>query len=208
MKIEVPTSWYDVPWNLFEEISAIGAANLEDSEKEIMLISKICGISVEEVMDLDAASISAIDSRLQFLREKPEKKMPSAVWECRGRRFRVDLYPAAFKASQFIDYKVISGMEIDRKIARLICCFLYPEGKEYNEGYDLEEVVDYVNTNMSVPEVTGYADFFMLQYRAYADSLAGYSMRLLKRSGIPRRERRRIAESLRKGRDLIRSFGT
>lgn len=210
MQITIPTSWNEISWSLFDRISSINSLELTQAEKIMKLISEVCGITVNEVKAMDASDIATIEQKISFLSEKPgERKIPSDTWECAGQKFHVDLYPAKFTAAQFIDYKVISEMDdIDRKIPRLIACFMYPEGKSYGEGYDIEWLVDFINEHMTVPEVTGYSNFFTVQYKAYASSLLESSMRRLSRQkGMSGQERKQLKEMLRNGKALINSFG-
>ena len=118
--------------------------------------------------------------------------------------------PASWTAGQFLDYKVLAGEDIDKQAARLIACFVYPEGAAYNDGsYDVEDVVNDINEYMTVSEVTGFTDFFMLQYTAYARALLAYSERKIKRlKGISKQDKKKLLEQMSKNKDLISAIGT
>lgn len=209
-RIQVPTKWEEVTVRQFDELLAASQnKDLTIAEREIKIMSILTGLSVKEVSSLDAPNFQAISDKLNFLNTKPSKVMPKDKITLNEKEYHVDLYPKNFTAGQFLDYKVIAGEEIDKKTARLIACFLYPVGAHYNDGsYDVEEVVNTINEYMSVVEVTGYTNFFMIQYVAYANSLLEYSKRQLKRSrGMSKQEKKEALKTLDNAKASIASFG-
>lgn len=209
--IKVPSNWNEVTLTQFDRLLELSNdKDLTVAEREIKLIAVLTGLSYSEVANLDAPSFQAISNSLGFLNTKPEKIMPKVEFELNGKKYHADLYPKNFLAAQFLDYKVIAGGEIDKKSARMLACFIYPSGAKYNDGsYDVEDVVNDINEYMTVSEVTGYTDFFMLQYKAYSDSLLAYSIRTIKKSKeISQQEKKEILKKLEQGRALINSFGT
>ena len=210
MQITVPSKWEEVTVKQFDELLAASQdKDLTIAEREVKIISILTGLSIQDVLNLDAPSFQAISDKLNFLNTKPSKVMPKDKITLNEKEYHVDLYPKNFTAGQFLDYKVIAGEEIDKKTARLIACFLYPVGASYNDGsYDVEDVVNTINEYMSVVEVTGYTNFFMIQYVAYANSLLEYSKRQLKRSrGMSKQQKQEVLKNLDKGKALINSFG-
>ena len=208
--IQVPTGWNDVKLEQFDKLLEISNdKDLTIVEREIKLIAVLTGLSYSEVANLDAPSFQAISNNLGFLNTKPQKIMPREEFELNGKKYHADLYPKNFLAGQFLDYKVIAGDEIDKKSARMLACFIYPAGAKYNDGsYDVEDVVNDINSYMSVSEVTGFTDFFMLQYKAYSVSLLEYSKRTIKKSKeISEQEKNEILKKLEQGKALINSFG-
>lgn len=211
MQITVPSKWEDVTVKQFDELLAASQdKDLTIAEREIKIISILTGLSIQDVLNLDAPSFQSISNKLNFLNTKPSKVMPKDKITLNEKEYHVDLYPKNFTAGQFLDYKYIAGEEIDKKTARLIACFLYPVGAHYNDGsYDVEDVVNTINEYMSVVEVTGYTNFFMIQYMAYANSLLEYSKRKMKKlKGISEQEKKELLKNLNKGKALINSFGT
>lgn len=208
--INVPTKWSEVTLKQFDELVEI--SNNKDytiAEREIRLIAVLTGLEISEVKTLDAPSFQLISNSLSFLNTTPEKVMPKAEFELNGKKYHADLYPNLFTAGQFLDYKVIATGDFDKKSARMIACFVYPTGVKYNDGsYDVEDVVNDINEFMTVVEVTGYTNFFMLQYKAYASSLLEYLKRKTKRlKGMSEQERNEVMKSLEKGKALINSSG-
>lgn len=210
MNIEVPTSWNEVTLKQFDKILEISNnKDLTIAEREIRLIATLTNTDISVIQYLDAPSFQNISNKLSFLNTKPEKKVPVDSFVLNGKDYHADLTPVNWTAGQFLDYKVLAGEDIDKKAARLIACFVYPEGAAYNDGsYDVEDVVNDINDYMTVSEVTGFTDFFMLQYTAYAKALLAYSERKIKRSkAISKQDKKKILEQMNKSKDLIKSFG-
>lgn len=210
MNIEVPTSWNEVTLKQFDKILEISNnKDLTIAEREIRLIATLTNTDISVIQYLDAPSFQNISNNLSFLNTKPEKKVPVDSFVLNGKDYHADLTPVNWTAGQFLDYKVLAGEDIDKKAARLIACFVYPEGAAYNDGsYDVEDVVNDINEYMTVSEVTGFTDFFMLQYTAYAKALLAYSERKIKRSkAISKQDKKKILEQMNKSKDLIKSFG-
>lgn len=210
MNIEVPTSWNEVTLKQFDKILEISNnKDLTIAEREIRLIATLTNTDISVIQYLDAPSFQNISNKLSFLNTKPEKRVPVDSFVLNGKDYHADLTPVNWTAGQFLDYKVLAGEDIDKKAARLIACFVYPEGAAYNDGsYDVEDVVNDINEYMTVSEVTGFTDFFMLQYVAYAKALLAYSERKIKRSkAISKQDKKKILEQMSKSKDLIKSFG-
>ena len=210
MKINVPTNWSEVTLEQFNKIIEISNnKDLTTVEREIRLVAVLTKMSITEVESLDAPTFQMITDKLIFLNTKPEKRVPVDSFVLNGKDYHADLAPASWTAGQFLDYKVLAGEDIDKKAARLLACFIYPEGAAYNDGsYDVEDVVNDINEYMTVSEVTGFTDFFMLQYTAFARALLAYSERKIKRlKGISKQDKKKLLEQMRKQRDLIKNFG-
>lgn len=211
MNIEVPTSWNEVTLKQFDKILEISNnKDLTIAEREIRLIAALTNTDISVIQYLDAPSFQNISDKLSFLNTKPEKKVPVDSFILNGKDYHADLAPVNWTAGQFLDYKVIAGEDIDKKAARLLACFIYPEGAAYNDGsYDIEDVVNDINQHMSVMEVTGFADFFMLQFTAFAKVFLGYSKRkIMKSKVISEQDKKRILEQMNKSKDLISAIGT
>lgn len=210
MQITIPNSWEDISWKKFEEIVELNKIELSELDKEIKLVSLMTGLTESEVRNLDANSYSVIEQKLHFLSTKPSNDKVRDEINLNGTLYHVDIISTAINAGQFLDFKVLQSAEnIDKRVPRLLACFIYPKGHKYNDGYDVEKVVDDINEYMSVPEVTSLSNFFIIQFKAYATSILRYLERKSKKwKQIPTQEKKKIQEALKEGRDLINAIGT
>ena len=210
MEIKVPTNWNEVTLKKFDKILELSKnADLTPVEREIRIVAALTDAEISVIQNLDAPTFQMITEKLVFLNNKPEKKVPVDSFVLNGKDYHADLAPRSWTAGQFLDYKVLAGTEIDKKAARLIACFIYPEGAAYNDGsYDVEDVVNDINDYMSVVEVTGFTDFFMQQYTAFAKAILAYLKRKVKKwKGTSTQEKSEIIKNLSRSEDLISSIG-
>lgn len=210
MEIKVPTNWNEVTLKKFDKILELSKnADLTPVEREIRIVAALTDTEISVIQNLDAPTFQMITEKLVFLNNKPEKKVPVDSFVLNGKDYHADLAPRSWTAGQFLDYKVLAGTEIDKKAARLIACFVYPEGAAYNDGsYDVEDVVNDINDYMSVVEVTGFTDFFMLQYTAFAKAILAYLKRKVKKwKGTSAQEKSEIIKNLSRSEDLISNIG-
>lgn len=210
MEIKVPTNWNEVTLKKFDKILELSKnADLTPVEREIRIVAALTDVEISVIQNLDAPTFQMITEKLVFLNNKPEKKVPVDSFVLNGKDYHADLVPRSWTAGQFLDYKVLAGTEIDKKAARLIACFIYPEGAAYNDGsYNVEDVVNDINDYMSVVEVTGFTDFFMQQYTAFAKAILAYLKRKVKKwKGTSAQEKSEIIKNLSRSEDLISNIG-
>lgn len=177
--VEMATSWDDVTLEQFEKLNNIKA---DDVLRQAEIVSILSGISVDDLMQMDADDYIALCNKTNFLKDAPRKCIPEPVLKVGDITYNVTLSAQQMNAGQFLDYKtIVFNDAIDRKLARLMLCFMVPVDHTYNDGYDVETHLNNLEKNMSVVEVTAYSNFFMLQYQAYSVAMLEYSMRQIKK---------------------------
>lgn len=210
IEITVPTSWNEITLDKFEDIIGIYSdKDLDLNQKEIKILAVLTGLSTEQIRSMSVGSYRKLLSTISFMKDPVEKRIPQDLIEIAGKRYHADIFPGNFTAAQFIDYKTIIEEDIDRKTARLLACFIYPEGSKYNDGsYSVDDIVDILNKNMKVPEVTAYTDFFILQWSAWSGAILEYSEKTLtKDPTISRDEKLKLKKSLTNARHTIQNIG-
>ena len=63
-----------------------------------------------------------------------------------------------FSYAQYVDFQAITSME-DQDLARLLSIFLVPEGYKYNEGYDIEEFIQLINSSLPITQAQDLSFF-------------------------------------------------
>ena len=210
MNIKVPSQWSEISLKQFEELVDISNdAELTDVERETYIISSLCNLSYNDVMNLDIESYGKILKALEFMNAPVEKKMPDNHVTLNGNEYIIELVPKNFTAAQFLDFKVIANKpELDKHTARMCACFIIPKGHKYNDGYDNELVVNDIYEYMSIEHVLAVTNFFFLQYKACAESLIRYSARQMKKSKLmSKTEKKKLSNELATARRLIQHIG-
>lgn len=196
-EITLPGSWEAVTIGQYESISEILSEECDIKDRTVKLISLLTDLERKEILGLDINEFNKITAALSFIKEKVPNRIPNETTVLDGKKYNVSLYPQKWVASQFLDYESIIGNESLMKTARLIACFVVPEGHSYNDGYDVESVVKSINDSMSLPEGLSYLNFFTIQYVSFAKAFLRYSARKVKRlTRIPKQERKMMMDQL------------
>lgn len=183
MKITIKNRWEDITLADMEKITDLQSVKMPDEEKMMDLISILTGINGDELAEIPMTDIITLSAELNFLAQPIPKKVVNPKPEICGRKFYHILNPEQILAGQFLDYKIILEQEhIDRKLARLIACFTIPEGHTYNDGYDTDELVNFLNENLSVVEGQSLVNFFTIQFNAYSAAILTSSIKKLKQA--------------------------
>lgn len=203
--ISVPTSWQDITLKQFEELQKVSSNDI-DGENRIMSI--LCNIDLDVIESMSFLEFRNIQSKLSFINEAPKPCIPAEKLIVNDRVIKVILNPAQMTAAQFFDYQNYMSNNVDKKIAKLCSCFMIPDGYNYNDEYDSVEWIDFLYNNLSVVEVQSYTNFFMLTYKAYAESFLQYSIKEVKKmKHLTKEEKKVIMKGLKEIKHLIKSGG-
>lgn len=179
MDIKIATSWDDVTLEMYDKIANI---NVTDEMDVLKIISILSNVDMKTVENITVAEFNELSSKLSFLKTDVKPKKPTENIIIDGIVYNVTLLPQNMTAGQFLDYRtILTSDDIDKKLARLMCCFMIPEGHKYNDGYDTETLVNVIYENMSMVEVSSYSNFFTVVFQAYVKVTLQYLEKELKR---------------------------
>lgn len=193
--IEIATSWDDVT---LEQLDRIEKVDTNDPFAGAEIISILSNVPIDDVLAFDLDTFTTLYNKTLFIKDTPRKCIPEAKLKVGDIVYNVTMNAQNMTAGQFLDYKSIMNMvDIDKKLARLMLCFMTPEGHEYNDGYDIDMHLNNIYKNMTVVEVTAYSNFFMIVFRAYSKAMLKYSIRKLKKDkSIPQETKKFLIERL------------
>lgn len=204
LEIKVPTSWQDVNIRKFEKLQEI---NNNDESADFKIVSVLCDLDIDVVESLPMNTFSEILNKLKFLSELPKPHKPAKQLIVNEQIVNCCLSSQEMIAAQFFDYKNYLSNDVDKKTARLLSCFMTPDGYEYNDGYDSEEWIDFLNENISVVEVQSYTNFFTLTFKSFAAAILQYSIRQVKKMKLSKEEKEMMLIPLQQTMDIIKSGG-
>ena len=188
---------------LYLDIDAVLQSDAEDIDKQVRIIALLDGTTPEAVLALPLKEYSAKAAATEFLRHDcPPISAPSRV-------ISGDLVLIPTKdftnitTAQYVDFQTFSKGGT-AKLPELIAVLLVPEGCNYNDGYDVAQVVRVVR-DLPLPVALGLSAFFFGQLvqsiQASLTSLESAAKSLPKAS---RAELERKAEDLQR---LLRGLG-
>ena len=149
----------------------------EDLDKQVEIISILSGIPLSEVLLLPLADYSSMAAKTAFLREPCHPTEIKEDWTYGYLVPTLDF--RKINTAQYIDFQTFSK-DFPKSLPQLLSVFLVPEGKAYNDGYDIAEVQKVVDT-MPLPDALGLAAFFFVRFVTLtADSLTSWASDLKK----------------------------
>ena len=196
-------NYTNLPLGLYLDIDAVLQSDAEDIDKQVRIIALLDGTTPEAVLALPLKEYSAKAAATEFLRHDcPPISAPSHV-------ISGDLVLIPTKdftnitTAQYVDFQTFSKGGT-AKLPELIAVLLVPEGRNYNDGYDVAQVVRVVR-DLPLPVALGLSAFFFGQLvqsiQASLTSLESAAKSLPKAS---RAELERKAEDLQR---LLRGLG-
>ena len=146
---------------LYLDIDAVLQSDADDIDKQVRIIALLDGTTPEAVLALPLKEYSAKAAATEFLRHDcPPISAPSRV-------ISGDLVLIPTKdftnitTAQYVDFQTFSKGGT-AKLPELIAVLLVPEGRNYNDGYDVAEVVRVVR-DLPLPVALGLSAFFFGQ---------------------------------------------
>lgn len=191
-----------LPLGTFMQIDAVLETDADELDKQVQIVAILSGKPVDEVLNLPLPDYTAMAAETAFLRE-PCK--PSDI----GEDWRLeDLVPVAdFKkitTAQYIDFQAFAK-DFPRSLPALLSVFLVPEGKRYNDGYDVAGVQERVKA-LPLPDALGLSAFFFARCLNLIAGSLDYLDDVAKKTKDPQR-RAMLEEAMQKAQALLPDAG-
>lgn len=173
-------SFEDLKLRVFFDVEDIVASDMDMLDKEVNLISLLAGMSPDEVLNMPLDEFGKYTSKLRFITETPNRKVPKNVYVINGRKYEVQYNADSMTVAQYVDYCTY-GREKDEKdkLIGMLSVFLIPKGKKYGE-YDMTQVREDM-LDMSVTDVYSLSAFFLDWCKALTEATRTCLVRKLKK---------------------------
>lgn len=141
--------------------------NLEKSEDEMENLLDILSVLSDEptevLLKLPIDDFKDMVAKTAFLKERPKisDRCPSSI-TIKGVKYNVEKDVKKMNVGQYIDYKQYFKEDEDlvKNLHYIMTIFIIPVGKKYGDGYDVNELAEIINDNMSVTAAIGISNFF------------------------------------------------
>lgn len=180
MTIKIKNSWEDLTWDEYSQIEQILNTNIPSDYKAVHLVSVLTGKSVEELELLPITQFQKFLPALEFLQTEPETHTHQFVYTINGREYDFKGKIDELTTAQYIDYRAYMNEE-DKDVIKLMSVFLIPKGHDYNDGYDMEQVMSDIG-DMCWLDVRAAAFFFRTWLAAYILILKSSLQKTLKKT--------------------------
>ena len=208
--INVPTSWSEISLETMDKIAEISNnSNYTDEQRETDIIKLLTGITDDEIDNMNIVDYQKILNSLKFLNQPISKVLPKDSITLNNKTYNVLLYPSRMTAAQFLDYKTIMTSDMTHKTARLIACFVVPEGSKYaDDSYNPDDVVNDIYKYMSIEYAYGLTFFFESQYKAFATGILAYSIKEIKKDKeMPQEMKSQVLKKLQEVKAIMKNGG-
>lgn len=150
----------------YRELASIEKGD-DEMEYGVDILSVLSGIEQGELMEMPLDKFTSLMAKTRFLNQPIErvdyKKLGKRI-TVNGKEYRLIRDAKELTAGQYIDYKAyISRDNFLEMLPYILTVFLVPEGKKYNNGYDIAELAKEFDDNMGLPMALGISDFFLHQ---------------------------------------------
>jgi len=157
------TSYDKLTIGKYTEIQEILHSDYEEFiEIQPRILAVLSDKTEEEILNLPLAKYAELVQESSFVLEPPKVKGKSLVdLNINGRVFTFVRNTQDITASQYIDYQTLVTKEDNWKyLANILACFIIPKGGSYCVGYDIFEVISWLNDHMDVYTAMDTCFFF------------------------------------------------
>ena len=160
------TDYKNLTINKYLEIKDI--LNDDGGELNIQsrIISCLADMDLDDVLNLSLTRYNELAQKTAFLMEKPKLtgRIPNKL-NINGRECTITKNVNKLTAAQYIDYQTLTAQEdSDKYIAAVIACFIVPVGFTYGDGYDVQEIAEWLGDNLSILDALNVCFFFRKIY--------------------------------------------
>lgn len=156
------TSYKELTISKYKELRKILDEPRGELDLQANVIAVLCDMSVEDVYALPLTKYEDLVRKTAFIINKPQLngRIPDKVkigeMVCEFTKNTNKL-----TAGQYIDYQTyVSKPEKEQDIAAILSCFLVPKGMKYCDGYDVVEIISWLNEHMSMYDALNVCFFF------------------------------------------------
>lgn len=141
--------------------------NLDKSSDEMENLLGILSVLSDEPVDtllrMPINDFKDMVAKSAFLKDRPKisERCPSSI-TIKGVKYNVENDVKKMNVGQYIDYKQYFKDEEDliKNLHYIMTIFIIPSGKKYGEGYNVDELAETINDNLSVTTAIGISNFF------------------------------------------------
>lgn len=189
-------NYNDLKIGKYLEILEACKAGGDELETQVTLIAALSGKTEAEILNMPITEYSALARSASFLSKAPElPDKPAKVYEVGGFRLVPVMDAGKITTAQYIDFQTLAKHK-EGKVVEILSCLLVPEGKRYNEGYDIADVHKAIREEMSVADAMGTYAFFLDSCRKSTRDTLYFSAVKLAAKKMPLREKAAILKTM------------
>ena len=191
-------NWTDVSLKQYNDIKQIYLEpNYSDEDRIILLINILFGV---DALKLKTTELNGYVNQLKFLSTNPPKMKIREKYKLGENWYILRRNLKDFTVAQWIDFQnfLKNGSDTDN-FANLLSVFFLPEGQtEYGENYDVEQVRQDINNNLSITDASSLAGFFLTYQKGLLIASLLYTRKKVLKTSITKEQKRKVKKEFRK----------
>lgn len=178
--ITIKTSWDEITVQEMMDLQTV----IEDEDTEVnkmqTIISILTGKPFEWLGTLPIVTYKMLVNAIGFIHEQPKANKLQKQYTINGHKYIQCADVTRITTAQFIDYtNYVNNGEKDA--VKILSVILIPEGHEYNQGYNIEDVQNDIK-DMKWKDAMAVSFFLQKQFATYVMLMVDYSEKLMKES--------------------------
>lgn len=168
----------ELPIEAYIKIKGILNDGNDEMTQEMEILSVLCDIDYEKMMDLELSELKGITNSCEFLSKTIECKDKVEDIVINGTKYVICKDLKKFTVAQYVDFQ--NYPKDEEHLAENLSTFIVPKGKKYNEGYDIADTIKDFNKYMSIEDAITYQNFFLKKLVLSTKSTLRYLIPLMK----------------------------
>ena len=180
---------------------------LPEVDRQVRMLSVLSGRTEDDILNAPITDFAELSRTARFL-ERPPQTQPEARDIYKVGDFRLVPLKDVRKmtTAQYIDFQTF-GRKADENIAEMLSCLLVPEGKRYNDGYDVVEVQAAIREQMDCVSALGVYAFFFESLRTSMRGILTSCRRAARKAEMAPETRKRLSREIAEAMRLLRPAG-
>lgn len=186
--IQLKTDWSEITFNEFQQIDQIINADINETYKMSNILSLLSGESLEYIENLPLRTFNTLVSKISFLQTPLPRIEHKDSYIINGKEYVLKANISDITTAQYVDYQNYTK-DKNCDYTQIMSVFLIPKDHNYNDGYDIDEVMKDVG-NISIVDFNAICFFLRTQSAAL---LLIMKDSLLKGMKMKRKEKRKLS---------------
>ena len=178
MELKKKTSWRDVSINeYFDLTEKLSDESLKEYDKIVIKLAFVNNTTEDEIWSMNINDFRKLQVEALWLDSfdipKDIKFNNITIGE---EKYNIDTNLQNFSVAQYIDFQTFypKYKKDNRVLGNILACFIIPKGKQYADGYDIQDLVRKINESIDIMTAEEIMFFFLKQYLLSMRVIANY----------------------------------
>lgn len=172
--------WSDITIEDYKKIMSIQDREFDsDMEKAIGYLSVLCEVDEDDVYNMPITSLNGLLDGIKWIFE--DSFDFNQNWKSKHIKINDEKYDVVtdinkFTVAQYTDFQIYWDKRSDiNYMSKLLTVFIIPDGKKYNDGYDIVELANTLEHYFSITDYNSVCFFFLKECMSLTKASLIYS---------------------------------